>query len=271
MYMNENTMTSQKERLDFLVEQFKADSNEYKDLQTPKDIEGKRRILRSLMNIRMPRKMDDSILTVQDEYLRERIRENGIVELSDIPIIRDGLSIWQGDITRLAVDAIVNAANSQMLGCFVPMHTCIDNCIHTFAGVQLRAECNRQMNQLRIRYGRNYEQPTAVPMLTDAYNLPAKKIIHIVGPIVQYRLTPALEKDLADCYRNTLDMCRKNGLKSVAFCCISTGVFHFPNKRAAEIAVSTVEKWMADNPGAMERVIFNVFKDEDKKYYEELI
>ena len=264
-------MTSQKERLDFLVEQFKADSNEYKDLQTPKDIEGKRRILRSLMNIRMPRKMDDSILTVQDEYLRERIRENGIVELSDIPIIRDGLSIWQGDITRLAVDAIVNAANSQMLGCFVPMHTCIDNCIHTFAGVQLRAECNRQMNQLRIRYGRNYEQPTAVPMLTDAYNLPAKRIIHIVGSIVQYRLTPALEKDLADCYRNTLDMCRKNGLKSVAFCCISTGVFHFPNKRAAEIAVSTVEKWMADNPGAMERVIFNVFKDEDKKYYEELI
>ena len=271
MYMNENTMTSQKERLDYLVEQFKADSDEYKDLQTPKDIEGKKRILRSLMNIRMPRKLDESILTVQDEYLQERIRENGIVELADIPIIRDGLSIWQGDITRFVVDAIVNAANSQMLGCFVPMHTCIDNCIHTFAGVQLRAECNRQMNQLRIRYGRDYEQPTAVPMLTDAYNLPAKKIIHIVGPIVQYRLTPALEKDLADCYRNTLDMCRENGLKSVAFCCISTGVFHFPNKRAAEIAVSTVEKWMADNPGVIERVIFNVFKDEDKKYYEELI
>ena len=127
------------------------------------------------------------------------------------------------------------------------------------------------MNQLRIRYGRDYEQPTAVPMLTDAYNLPAKKVIHIVGPIVQYRLTPALEKDLADCYRNTLDMCRENGLKSVAFCCISTGVFHFPNKRAAEIAVNTVENWVIDNPGVMERVIFNVFKDEDKEYYEELI
>lgn len=271
MDMNENIITTQEERLDYLVEQFKADSDEYKDLQTPKDIEGKKRILRSLVNVRMPRKMDESILTVQDEYLQERIRENGIVELSDIPIIRDGLSIWQGDITRLAVDAIVNAANSQMLGCFVPMHTCIDNCIHTFAGVQLRAECNRQMNQLRIRYGRDYEQPTAVPMLTDAYNLPAKKIIHIVGPIVQYKLTSALEKDLADCYRNTLDMCKENGLKSVAFCCISTGVFHFPNNRAAEIAVSTVEKWIADNPGVIERVIFNVFKDEDKKYYEELI
>ena len=127
------------------------------------------------------------------------------------------------------------------------------------------------MNQLRIKNGPDYEQPTAVPMLTDAYNLPANKVIHIVGPIVQYRLTPDLEKDLADCYRNTLDMCRENGLKSVAFCCISTGVFHFPNKRAAEIAVDTVEKWMVDNPGTMERVIFNVFKDEDKKYYEELI
>ena len=262
---------TQEQRLDTLVEAFKADSVQYKDLQTPADTEGKRRILRSLMNIRMPKKLDDSVLTVQDEYLRERVLENGIVTLSEITVIRNGMSIWQGDITRLAVDAIVNAANSQMLGCFVPMHTCIDNCIHTFAGVQLRAECSRQMNQLRIKYGKDYEQPTAVPMLTDAYNLPAKKVIHIVGPIVQYELTPELEKDLADCYLNTLDMCLDHNLKSVAFCCISTGVFHFPNKRAAEIAVSTVDNWLSQHPGAMERVIFNVFKDEDKKYYEELI
>ena len=169
----------QEQRLDYLVEEFKADSDEYKDLQVPKNTEGKQRILRSLMNIRMPRTLSDDVLAIQDEYLTDRAKEKGIVRLSDIPVIRDGLSIWQGDITRLAVDAIVNAANSQMLGCFVPMHTCIDNCIHTFAGVQLRAECNRQMNQLRIRYGRNYEQPTAVPMLTDAYNLPANKVIHI--------------------------------------------------------------------------------------------
>ena len=266
-----NKTITQEQRLDYLVEEFKTDSDDYKDLQVPEDTEGKKRILRSLMNIRMPRALSDDVLAVQDEYLTSRAEEKGIVYLSDILVIRDGLSIWQGDITRLAVDAIVNAANSQMLGCFVPMHTCIDNCIHTFAGVQLRAECNRQMNQLRIKNGPDYEQPTAVPMLTDAYNLPANKVIHIVGPIVQYRLTPDLEKDLADCYRNTLDMCRENGLKSVAFCCISTGVFHFPNKRAAEIAVDTVEKWMVDNPGTMERVIFNVFKDEDKKYYEELI
>ena len=266
-----NEEMTQNGRLDYLVEEFKADSVQYKDLQTPEDTEGKRRILRSLMNIRMPRKMDEAVLSVQDEYLQERIRENGIVELADIPIIRDRMSIWQGDITRLAVDAIVNAANSQMLGCFVPMHTCIDNCIHTFAGVQLRAECARQMEQLKSRYGRDYEQPTALPMLTDAYNLPARKVIHIVGPIVQGRLTASLENDLAACYRNTLDMCLENGLKSVAFCCISTGVFHFPNKRAAEIAVQTVTGWLSEHPGGMERVIFNVFKDEDKAYYEQLL
>ena len=267
--MRENM--TQAERLDFLVEAFKVDSEQYQNVQTPTDENGKRRVLRSLMNIRMPKKMDGSVLTVQDEYLRERIKENGIVTLSDIPVIRDGLSIWQGDITRLAVDAIVNAANSQMLGCFRPCHTCIDNCIHTFAGVQLRAECARQMNELRGKYGAGYEQPTAVPMLTDAYNLPAKKVVHIVGPIVQGGLSPALEKDLADCYKNTLDICSKNGLRSVAFCCISTGVFCFPNKKAAEIAVETVKKWLSEHGGKIDRVIFNVFKDEDKAYYEELL
>ena len=272
--MKEMTQT---ERLDYLVEEFKEDSVRYRDLETPKDTEGKKRILRSLMNIRMPRRMDARVTEVQDEYLKERIRENGIVTLSKIPKIADQgsthafadkLSIWQGDITRLAVDAIVNAANSQMLGCFVPMHTCIDNCIHTFAGIQLRAECSRQMNQLRIKYGNDYEQPTAVPMLTDGYNRPAKKVIQIVGPIVEGRLTKDLEQDLADCYKNTLDMCLENGLRSVAFCCISTGVFHFPNKRAAEIAVETVTEWLSAHPDALERVIFNVFKDEDKAYYE---
>lgn len=264
--MNENM--TQGQRLDYLVEEFKADSVQYRNMQTPGDTEGKRRLLRSLMNIRMPKRLGENVLSVQDDYLRERIREKGIVRLSDIPVIRDSMSVWQGDITRLAVDAIVNAANSQMLGCFVPMHTCIDNCIHTFSGVQLREECSRQMNQLRLLYGDEYEQPTAVPMLTEAYNLPAKKVIHIVGPIVEHSLTPALEKDLADCYQNTLDVCLENGLKSVAFCCISTGVFRFPGRSAAQIAVKTVTEWITGHPGAMERVIFNVFKDEDKAYYE---
>jgi O-acetyl-ADP-ribose deacetylase (regulator of RNase III) len=276
-----NNITTQEERLDYLLEAFKTDSGEYRNLAIPNSIEGKKRVLRSLMNIRMPGKMEEAVLAVQDEYLRSRAEEKGIVTLSDIPTAReafdskrkfaDTLSIWQGDITRLAVDAIVNAANSQMLGCFIPMHTCIDNTIHTFAGVQLREECSRQMEQLRAEYGRDYEQPTAVPMLTDAYNLPAKKIVHIVGPIVQHGLTENIETELSDCYKNTLDMCLANSLKSVAFCCISTGVFRFPNKRAAEIAVAAVDRWLAEHSGKMERIIFNVFKDEDRKYYEELI
>ena len=242
---------TQEQRLDYLVEEFKTDSVQYKNLQTPGDTEGKRRILRSLMNIRMPRQMPERVLEVQDEYLKGRADEKGIVQLTDIPVIKEGISIWQGDITRLAVDAIVNAANSQML-----------------AGVQLRAECARRMQQLRIRYGNDYEQPTAMPMLTEAYNLPAGKVIHIVGPIVDAQLTPELEKELADCYWNVLEMCALNNLKSVAFCCISTGVFHFPNARAAEIAVRTVKEWLSAHPGTMDRVIFNVFKEEDRAYYE---
>ena len=268
---------TQEQRLEYLVEKFKTDSDEYKNLKTPEDKDEKRVVLRSLMNIRMPKPLDSQVMEVQDQYLRTRIQENGIVQLCDIPTIADHgsshafsdkLSIWQGDITRLSVDAIVNAANSQMLGCFVPMHTCIDNCIHTFAGVQLRAECARQMANLRRRYGETYEQPTAIPMLTDGYNLPAKKVIHIVGPIVQTHLTKEQEQALADCYKNVLDMCEQNGLSSAAFCCISTGVFGFPQKRASEIAVKTVTDWLSKHPEAMERVIFNVFKDEDKAYYE---
>ena len=267
--MDENKM--QEKRLDYLLEEFKADSDNYKNLKIPDDTGEKRRILRSLMNIRMPKKMPVEVIKVQNEYLSFLTEEKGIVKLSYIPVIKDNISIWQGDITRLEADAIVNAANSMMLGCFVPMHTCIDNQIHTFAGVQLREECNCQMERLRAKYGKDYEQATAVPMLTDAYNLPAKKVIHVVGPIVSGGLTAELEQKLADCYTNILDMCLENGLKSVAFCCISTGVFSFPNERAAQIAVETVSKHSLKYSGAMERIIFNVFKDEDKKYYEELL
>lgn len=268
---------TQEERLAFLVEEFKEDSGSYRDLETPEDTAGRQQILRSLMNVRMPRRMREDVLLVQDEYLAERAREKGIVTLEEIPTIRqegsrhpqgDRISLWQGDITRLQADAIVNAANSQMLGCFIPMHSCIDNCIHTYAGIQMRAECARQMNQLRAKYGPGYEQPTAVPMLTGGYNLPAKNVIHIVGPIVDTGLTPALEEDLAACYRNTLELCREKGLNSVAFCGISTGVFHFPKERASEIAVETVSRWLEEHPQTMERIIFNVHKEEDRKNYE---
>ena len=267
--------------LEELLERFKADSGQYRDWAVPGDDTSRRAALRSLMNIRLPRPLDEETLRLQDEYLSKRALEKGVVALSEIPAIveqygsarpfADRLSLWQGDITRLSVDAIVNAANSQMLGCFVPMHTCIDNCIHTFAGVQLRLACAERMDALRAKYGPDYEQPTAVPMLTGGYNLPAKHVIHVVGPIVERRLTPALERDLADCYRNVLDLCRENGLKSVAFCCISTGVFRFPEERAAGIAVETVTDWLAENPGALDRAVFNVFKDEDLRIYESLL
>ena len=264
-----------------LVFRFKEDSGEYRDLEVPDSDGARRRALRALMNIRMPRPMDADTLRLQDEYLTRRAREKGEVALADIPTLAgkygsgvphaDRLSIWQGDITRLAVDAIVNAANSQMLGCFVPLHSCIDNCIHTYAGVQLRAECARQMAALRAKHGPDYEQPTAVPMLTGAYNLPARHVIHIVGPIVEGRLTPALEGLLVDCYANTLDLCRENGLRSVAFCCISTGVFRFPPERAAELAVRTVSNWLDRHGDAMDRVIYNVFTDKDLDIYERLL
>jgi O-acetyl-ADP-ribose deacetylase (regulator of RNase III) len=274
-------MKTQEERLNYLIEKFKEESAEYKNLETPADIEDKKVLLRSLMNVRPPKETSAEILKVQDEYLTERNKEKGIVYLKDIKTIKETInskhpypqkiSVWQGDITRLSCDAIVNAANSQMLGCFVPMHTCIDNCIHTFAGVQLRNECNKIMNEFRKKYGDDYEQPTAVPIITDGYNLPAKKVIHVAGPIVTGTLTQTNIKDLQNCYKNILDMCLENNLKSVAFCCISTGVFSFPNKKAAEVAVETVTNWLKQNETKTDRVVFNVFKQEDKFCYEKFL
>ena len=261
-----------------LLERFRAEAGGYADFGRPAGKENQRRALRSLMNVRMPRPLDAETLELQDEYLRSRARERGVVRAEDIPTLAaaygakgplaEKISLWQGDITRLGVDAIVNAANSQMLGCFVPMHACIDNCIHTFAGVQLRRACYERMEALRGQFGPDYEQPTAVPLLTDGYNLPARKVIHVVGPIVEDRVTLRAEAELAACYTNTLNMCREEGLRTVAFCCISTGVFRFPNARAAEIAVRTVSDWLAAYGETMDRVIFNVFLDRDREIYE---
>lgn len=272
---------TQDERLDLLVEGFLNDSAENRSLPIPQDRKSKRRLLRGLMNIRMPRPLPKELLALQDTYLRERAQEKGIVSLSHIPTIdkslssarafAENLSLWQGDITCLEIDVIVNAANSAMLGCFQPCHNCIDNCIHSFAGVELRLECARQMEDLRLRHGRYYEQPTSLPMLTDAYNLPAKKIIHIVGPIVDGQLTAEHEAQLADCYRNTLDLCAENGLRSLAFCGISTGVFRFPKVRAAEIAVQTVTDWLRAHPDRMDRIVFAVLSDSSRTIYENVL
>ena len=258
---------NQAERRTYLIKYLLNEKEEYKGIDIPKDSMQQKQLLRSLMNVRMPEEIDHTFIEVQDAYLKESIQEKGITDIKDLTPVIDNIYIWQGDITTLKCDAIVNAANSGMTGCYVPCHNCIDNCIHTYAGVQLRAECQKYMNRTLSKNGMDYDQPTAVPVLTDAYNLPAKKIIHVVGPIVQGNLTRALEKDLADCYRNTLDMCAQNELKSVAFCCISTGVFMFPNQRAAEIAVETVTKYLKET-GSRIKVIFNVFKDIDLMFYQ---
>ena len=271
----------QKERLDYLLEEFKKDSSYYKDLETLDSYEEKRMALRSLMNIRMPRFMQESVVKVQDEFLTEEAKEKGIVSLDEIPAIdeqygsrhpfADKISIWQGDITRLKVGAIVNAANSQMLGCFVPCHRCIDNAIHSAAGIQLREECDQYMNRRKIQYGSRYEEPTGRAVLTKGYNLPAEYVIHTVGPIVGGTLNNIHRQDLHDCYENVLKCCVENKIRSVAFCCISTGEFHFPGDEAARIAVETVTDFLKSNETEFDRIIFNVFKDTDRILYEKEI
>lgn len=266
---------------DQLLQMLMEDSVSYKDLEIPGEEEEKQRLIRSLMNIRMPKKVSGELLNIQDDYLKEQLHKKGIVDLSDIPTIKEAygnstffaekISIWQGDITRLKVGAIVNAANSKMLGCFVPCHKCIDNAIHSGAGMQLREECHSIMEERRIRYGRDYEEPTGTSTLTKAYNLPCDYVIHTVGPIVYGELNEGLCKELRNCYENVLKCCVKNGIRSVAFCCISTGEFHFPNGEAAKIAVDTVTEFLKENDDCMERVIFNVFKDSDREIYRKII
>lgn len=270
----------QQERLDFLLEKLKEDSVQYKNLQVEENETAKKEAVRSLMNIRMPRYIDRKILKVQDEFLQNQTFEKGIVTLDMISTVKeqygsnnplaDKISIWQGDMTRLKVDAIVNAANSALLGCFVPCHRCIDNAIHSGAGMELREECNKIMNQRKIKYGTNYEEPTGTATITEAYNLPCKKVIHTVGPICYFGLNDELCNDLKNCYESVLNCCAENGLKTVAFCCISTGEFRFPNKEAAVIAKDTVERFLMKKENNIERVIFCVYKDLDREIYDKL-
>lgn len=262
------------ERLDYLVKELCRDSDEYKNIKYKKS--DRRLLMRSLMNIRMPKPISDEFLKEQDLFLKEETKGKGIVTLKDIPTIKeqynseykfsDKISIWQGDITRLAVDAIVNAANSHMLGCFVPCHKCIDNAIHSAAGIQLREECNDYMEMRRSK-NKNYEEPTGKAVITSAYNLPCKYVIHTVGPIVTSTLTESLKHDLKSCYESCLNEAVKKGIRSIAFCCISTGEFHFPNYEAAYIAVDTIDEYLKYNSEKFDRIIFNVFKDEDKEAY----
>ena len=210
------------------------------------------------------RKCSAEFLRVQDEYLRAELEAKGITDVDSLTPVRRGLYIWRGDITTLRCGAIVNAANSGMTGCYVPNHRCIDNCIHSYAGVELREYCAELMRS------QGHEEPTGGAKITPAYNLPCRYVLHTVGPIISGRVTRRDEELLASCYRSCLKLAAENGLESVAFCCISTGEFHFPNERAAEIAVKTVEEFM-QKESSVRKVIFNVFKDRDEEIYRKLL
>ncbi len=242
---------------------------EYADWQIPDSLPERQRMMRALLNIRPPHPVSEDLIKAQDRELQRQLADKGMVALSDImPCRVDGrLRLWQGDITRLQVDAIVNAANSALLGCFVPMHRCIDNAIHSAAGVQLRLACDRLMQ------AQGHPEPTGRAKITDGYNLPARYVLHTVGPIVRdTEPTPRQEQELADCYRSCLALADAHDLQSIAFCCISTGEFGFPQRRAAEIAVSTVRAYLdATVATGINSVIFNVFKDDDLSIYRNLL
>lgn len=255
---------TQAERRRFLIDALLAERPSCRKQDVPNDAQRQKILLRALMNVRPPKPVSPEFLTVQDAYLRQELAEDGITRAEDLTPVDGDLYLWQGDMTRLACGAIVNAANSGMTGCYVPNHACIDNCIHTFAGVQLRLDCA----ELMARQG--HEEPTGQAKITRAYNLPCDYVLHTVGPIVTGRVTPEDERLLASCYRACLELAEAHGVKSVAFCCLSTGVFHFPNDRAAQIAVRTVRQYKAETNSEM-KVIFNVFKDLDRELYAQLL
>ncbi len=254
----------QKERRKYLIEELLKEQPQYGKIQVPKGETDQRNLLRSLMNLRPAGEMNQVFLDVQDEYLREEIREKGITDFAELKPAARGIYLWQGDITTLKCDAIVNAANRGMTGCYYPMHTCIDNCIHTYAGIQLRLECAEIMEK------QGHEEEPGRAKITSAYNLPSTYIIHTVGPVVIGQLTDEDEALLTSCYESCLELAHAKGVKSLAFCCISTGEFHFPNEKAAEIAVRTVKRYLAGEGKGM-KVIFDVYQDEDYDIYHRLL
>lgn len=254
----------QGERRKFLIRELLQENVQYQDCEIPAREEEQRQLLRGLMNVRLPRGIGRKFLKVQDEYLQAETAAKGITELDDLDSVSEGIYLWQGDITTLRCDAIVNAANSGMTGCYVPNHRCIDNCIHSFSGIQLRIDCAEMMRM------QGHEEETGKAKITKAYNLPCRYILHTVGPVINGTPTKADCELLAGCYHSCMELAAENHLESVAFCCISTGEFHFPNEKAAQIAVSTVKEFM-QNETSVKKVVFNVFKDLDKEIYRKLL
>ena len=257
---------TQQERLRYLLEglvaEYKEKHNEYIDI--PVSEEEQFTLFRSLCNIRPAGSMPLEWMKIEDEYLITLAREKGIVTINDMEEREPQIYLWQGDITRLSVDAIVNAANNKLLGCFAPNHKCIDNEIHTFAGIELRMECARMTEYMDM------PEKTGVARMTYGYNLPAKHVIHTVGPIIYEAVTDKERQELASCYRSCLQLANAYNLRSIAFCCISTGEFRFPNEEAAQIAVHTVRTYLKESNSKI-KVVFNVFKDIDYDIYDKLL
>ena len=255
---------NQSEKRLFLIQSLLNEHPSCQKQIIPADSERQKILLRGLMNVRRPVRIGADFLQVQDAYLQDETAAKGITDIADLTPIQPGLYLWQGDITTLRCDAIVNAANSGMTGCYIPNHRCIDNAIHTYAGVELRLACAELMEQQR------YPEPTGQAKITPAFNLPCRYVLHTVGPIIDGRVTKENKELLASCYHSCLELAAENGLESVAFCCISTGEFHFPNDLAAQIAVETVNRFM-NRKTSVKKVIFNVFKDFDKEIYARLL
>ena len=258
-------MTQDERRL-YLIKELLKERDE--NCEIPDDEKSQKDLLRSLMNIRQPLPVSADFLQIQDEYLQEVNRDRGCTDVCDLkPSARNShLYLWQGDITTLKVDAIVNAANSALLGCFAPLHICIDNCIHTFAGIQLRLACNELMKK------QGHEEGTGLCKITPAFNLPSSYVLHTVGPIITTVVSAREKIQLASCYKNCLETAAENQLESIAFCCISTGVFRFPAELAAQIAVETVEKWLSENTdSSVKKIVFNVFGNKDLEIYKKVL
>lgn len=255
---------NQQERRMYLIRALLQENAAYRDTAIPDSAAEQKRLLRGLMNVRQPKEIDGEFLQVQDAYLQEETAAKGIVDVQMLTPVQDGIYLWQGDITTLRCDAIVNAANSGMTGCYVPNHGCIDNCIHFYSGMQLRLTCAELMQ------AQGYAEPTGQAKITPAYNLPCRYVLHTVGPIVAGDVTAQHCAQLASCYTSCLELAAEYGLESVAFCCISTGEFHFTNEQAAEIAVQTVKTFL-QRQTSVKKVIFNVFKDYDREIYQQLL
>lgn len=254
----------QSERRIFLIKSLLQERTEYRDISISADTEQQKQLLRALMNVRTPQPIGTEFLRIQDEYLQYEIAAKGITDVAELTPVQQGIYLWQGDITTLKCDAVVNAANSGMTGCYIPNHRCIDNAIHTFAGMQLRLICDNLMEQ------QGYPEPTGGAKITPAFNLPSRYVLHTVGPVISGKVKKYERELLASCYRSCLELAAKNKLESVAFCCISTGEFRFPNELAAEIAVQSVKDFFRLQTG-VKKVIFNVFKDLDKNIYQKLL